>query len=111
MQVVGASPRPGSVGYVLLRNLLAGGFAGPVFAVNPKHADIAGTPCYPDVKSLPATPDLAVICTPPATVPGLIAELGARGIKGAIVITARERLGLAVLDLATALGTGAPGLR
>ena len=89
--LIGASPREGSVGFVTAKNLLAAGFGGPIYFVNPKHADIAGTPCYPDVKSLPATPDLAVICTPPATVPGLIAELGARGIKGAIVITAGFR--------------------
>ena len=57
-------------------------------AVNPKHASIAGTTCYPNLASLPSAPDLAVICTPPQTVPGLIAELAGRGTKGAIVITA-----------------------
>ena len=59
--------------------------------VNPKHRAVGGVLTYPDVKSLPVTPDLAVICTPPATVPGLIAELGARGTRGAVVITAGFR--------------------
>lgn len=86
--VVGASPRQGSVGLVVMQNLLAGGFAGPIMAINPKHATVGGIPVVPDVASLPETPDLAVICTPPATVPGLIGELARRGTRGAVVITA-----------------------
>ncbi|MDB5941239.1 MAG: family N-acetyltransferase [Ramlibacter sp.] len=86
--VVGASDRPGSVGAVVLRNLKNGGFKGPVLAVNPRHASIDGAPAWPDVASLPQTPDLAVICTPAATVPGLIAQLGAKGTRAAIVLSA-----------------------
>lgn len=86
--VIGASTRPGSVGWVVMRNLLAGGFAGPVMPVNPKHLAVGGVIAYPDVASLPVVPDLAVICTPPATVPGLIADLGRRGSKAAVILTA-----------------------
>ena len=86
--LIGASLRPGSVGATVWRNLRDGGFAGPRWAVNPKHQQLEGEPCYPDVASLPATPELAVIATPPATVPGLIAALGARGTRAAIVLTA-----------------------
>ncbi len=86
--LIGASNRPGSVGFVVARNLLAGGFEGPIMPVNPAHPSVAGMLAYPDVASLPMTPDLAVICTPPQTVPGLIADLGKRGTKGAVVITA-----------------------
>ncbi len=86
--LIGASTSPKSVGFVTARNLLDAGFAGPVMPVNPKYTSVAGMLAYPDVASLPIVPDLAVICTPPTTVPGLIAELGARGTKGAVVITA-----------------------
>lgn len=86
--LIGASNRPRSVGATVMRNLLAGGFAGPILPVNPKHKAVAGVLAYPDVASLPLTPDLAVVCTPPCTVPGLIAELGTRGTKAAVVITA-----------------------
>ncbi|HEX3483592.1 MAG TPA: bifunctional acetate--CoA ligase family protein/GNAT family N-acetyltransferase [Micropepsaceae bacterium] len=86
--LIGASDRPCSAGLVTLQNLLAGGFQGPIAPVNPKHKIIAGRPVYPDVQSLPFTPDLAVICTPPRTVPQLISDLAARGTKGAVVITA-----------------------
>jgi acetyltransferase len=86
--LIGASNRPGSVGHVVAHNLLAGGFDGPIMPVNPAHTSIGGMLAYKDVASLPITPDLAVICTPPKTVPGIVAELGARGTKGAVVITA-----------------------
>jgi acetyltransferase len=86
--VFGATDRPGSVGATVIRNVLAGGFTGPIYAVNPRHAEVAGRPSFHDVASLPTAPDLAVIATPPAAVPDLISELGARGTRAAIVLTA-----------------------
>jgi acetyltransferase len=56
--------------------------------VNPKHAEIDGQRCYPDVASLPAAPELAIVATPPETVAGIIAALGERGTKAAIVVSA-----------------------
>jgi acetyltransferase len=88
LAVIGASDRPGSVGAVVMRNLAASGFAGAVMPVNRKHAQIAGLTSYADVADLPAAPDLAVICTPPESVPGIIDALGRRGTRAAIVITA-----------------------
>jgi len=85
--VIGASDRPQSLGATLIRNLLEGSFAGPIWPVKPKHASVAGRPAFRDVASLPQAPDLAVICTPAHTVPGLIAELGRCGTH-AVVITA-----------------------
>lgn len=84
----GASEREGSVGGVVLRNVLAAGFTGEIFPVNPKYGEVMGLRCYRRAADLPRAPDLAVIMTPPATVPGIIADLGARGCKGAVVITA-----------------------
>lgn len=86
--VIGASTRPRRVGSVVLKNLLSAGFEGPVMPVNPKYQAVAGVLAYPDIARLPIAPDLAVICTPPETVPGLVAELGARGTRAAIVLTA-----------------------
>jgi acetyltransferase len=100
--LIGASNRPGSVGLITAQNLLAGGFAGPVWFVNPKHSEVAGQVCYPAVSALPSAPDLAVIVTPPQTVPPLIGELGAKGGRAAVVITAgiRGELKQAMLDAA-----------
>ncbi|MEQ8268896.1 MAG: bifunctional acetate--CoA ligase family protein/GNAT family N-acetyltransferase [Parvibaculum sp.] len=86
--LVGASGREGAVGNVLLRNLLGAGFKGPIRAVNPKGGRIGDVELYKDIASLPETPDLAIIATPPHTVPSLVADLGARGTKAAVVITA-----------------------
>jgi acetyltransferase len=86
--LIGATDRLGSAGGVTMQNLLHAGFQGSIFPVNPKHKTVAGMPAYPDVRSLPSAPDLAVICTPPQICPQLIAELAARGTRGAIVITA-----------------------
>src|SRR5260370_12507906 len=85
--LIGATPGPGSLGAVLTGNLRQGGFAGKLLLVNPHHQSIGDMPVYPDVASLPIAPDLAVIATPPDTIPGLVAELGARGTRAAIVIT------------------------
>jgi acetyltransferase len=84
----GASPEPGSVGLITASNLRAGGFAGDVWLVNPRHSSIEGAPCYASASKLPAAPDLAVIATPPKSIPSVIAELAQRGTRGAVVITA-----------------------
>jgi acetyltransferase len=86
--LIGASDRPGSLGNVVLRNLKGGGFKGPIWPVNRKHSSVDGSPAWKDVASLPAAPDLAVVCTPADTVPRLIAELGGKGTRAAVVLTA-----------------------
>src|SRR4051812_39539433 len=86
--VIGASSRPRAVGHLVLANMRAAGVSGTLMPVNPRGTEIDGLRVYPDVRSLPEVPDLAVIATPPDTVPALIAELAARGCAGAVVITA-----------------------
>src|SRR5579863_8807571 len=86
--LIGASERPGSIGAVVARNLRRAGFRGELFFVNPHLESLEGLPVYRDVASLPRPADLAVIATPPDTVPGLVAALGAAGTRAAVVITA-----------------------
>lgn len=86
--VFGASNRPGSVGATVWRNLRAGRFAGPVYGVNPKHGALDGVPVFSSAAHLPAAPELALICTPPATVAPLVAELGALGTRAVVIVTA-----------------------
>lgn len=86
--LIGASSQDGSVGSVLVRNLVRGKLDAPVFAVNPKREHVFTLPAYPDVASLPQTPDLAIIATPPKTVPDIVKALGAKGTKAAVVISA-----------------------
>jgi len=85
--VFGASERFASVGGTVWRNL-HGSFTGRLYPVNPKHAELDGVKAFRNVAALPEAPDLAVICTPAATVVDLITELGARGTRAAVVVTA-----------------------
>ena len=86
--LIGASAQSGSVGLTVLRNLRTAGFAGSIWMVNPNHAEVDGARCYPDAASLPETPDLAVIATPTHTVPSIVTELGRKGTRAAVVLTA-----------------------
>src|SRR5689334_3893068 len=83
--LVGASSREGSVGNVVLRNVIAGGFKGRIYPVNPKYAELSGLRCFAHVGDLPEAPDLAVIMTPAPTVPGLVADLGTKGAKVGVI--------------------------
>jgi acetyltransferase len=120
--VIGASDHPGTVGYTLTQNMLSHGFAGQVFLVNPHHDTIAGQPCYKSIDALPEAPELAVIATPPETVPPIISALGKKGTRATVVITAgfSSALKQAMLDAAkpyclriigpNCLGLAVPGL-
>ncbi len=86
--VIGATEKEGSVGRTLLWNLISSPFGGVVFPVNPKRKSILGLKAYPRLADVPDPVDLAVVVTPPQTVPGVMAECVAAGVRGAIVISA-----------------------
>jgi len=85
--VIGASPRPERAGYLMMRNLLAGGFSGSVLPVTPKYKAVCGVMAWPDVASLPFAPDLAVICTNSQRNIALLQALGERGCKACIILS------------------------
>jgi len=95
---IGASTRAGSVGAAVTRNLLAGGFKGGLHFVNAKGGEIDGYPLLRSLSELAEPADLAVIMTPAATVPGLIQELGQRGTRVAVVISAGPGEGIHAAD-------------
>jgi acetyltransferase len=86
--VIGASDRKDSLGSLVLRNLKQGGFKGKIWSVNHRHALVDGQQAWLSVQALPQVPDLAVICTPAITVPEIVAALGQKGTRAAIVISA-----------------------
>ncbi len=86
--VVGASPKEGSIGNYLIRNLQADNFPGKIYPINPKHQEIMGLPAYPSLTDIGAPVDLAVIAIPIKGVPEIIRECGRAGIPGAIIISA-----------------------
>jgi len=91
--LVGASETPGSLGDIVRRNLIEGGFAGPVHFVNLHGGQIDGRPVYRSVLDLPEAPDLAVILTPAATVPEVVGDCGRKGVRAAVVVSAGFREG------------------
>ncbi|MBK4786199.1 MAG: bifunctional acetate--CoA ligase family protein/GNAT family N-acetyltransferase [Pantoea sp. Pent] len=86
--VLGASVKPGRAGYLMMRNLLAGGFGGPVLPVTPKYKAVSGVLAWPDVASLPFAPDLAIICTHARRNLELLQQLGEKGCKASIILSA-----------------------
>ena len=85
--VVGLSRRRGTVGRAILRNIVTGGFTGPVYAVSPHAQTMEGVPCVASVDDLPGQVDLAVIAVPPSAVPEVAAQCGRNGVRGLIVIS------------------------
>lgn len=85
--LVGASPRERSLGRLVLRQLLDGGFAGPVGLVNPRYASIEGVAAVRRLEALPFAPELVIIASPPADVAAAAAAAAERGAAAAIVLT------------------------
>ncbi|WP_377269020.1 GNAT family N-acetyltransferase [Peterkaempfera sp. SMS 1(5)a] len=89
--VVGASRNPAAVGRTLLRDLLASGFPGEVHAVNsaaPPGTVLDGLPVHRSVRDIPGPVDLAVLAVPATAVPATVADCGAHGVQGLVVVTA-----------------------
>ena len=86
--VFGASDSPGSIGGQVFRNLLAGGFKGHSYAINPKYEQVAGQPCYPNLTALDKHVDLALIATPANRVAEILDQCGDFGVRVAVVYSA-----------------------
>ena len=91
--VIGATDRKNALGQILVRNLKTAPFQGALYPVNPKYTEVDGLRCWPSLAALPAAPDLAVVCTPPATLPACMKALGERGTRACIVLTATSHGG------------------
>ena len=85
--VVGSGDIADTYGAMVMGNILEGGFEGPVWSVDPGRATFVGKDCFARVADLPAVPDLAVVAVVPEDVPGVIADLGAKGCRIAVVLT------------------------
>ncbi|SDU03511.1 bifunctional acetate--CoA ligase family protein/GNAT family N-acetyltransferase [Desulfobacula phenolica] len=90
--VIGASTKKGSVGASIIKNMLAGGFKGNIFPVNPKYNSIFGLKTFPDTKELPNDIDLAVIAVPLAKVPDILKTCSQQNMGGAVIISAGDEI-------------------
>lgn len=85
--IIGVSSNPNSVSGKVLSNIVAAGFKGVVYPVNSSFEAVMAMPCFPDLKSLPNKPDLAVICTSASEVPSVVRDCGENGINGVIIMS------------------------
>ncbi|MCX9156585.1 GNAT family N-acetyltransferase [Niveibacterium sp. 24ML] len=86
--VIGASPRDGALGNVLVQNMLESGFKGKLYSVNPKYKEVLGTPCVHSIGDVPQRVDLAIVATPAPTVPDIVAACGRARVKTAVILSA-----------------------
>ena len=86
--LIGASSNPGKWGYVMLKNLINGGFTGNIYPVNPEAEELLGKKVYKTLEDVPETPDLAIIVVPPKAVLASVQACTDKGIKAAVCITA-----------------------
>src|SRR6476620_1176507 len=89
--VIGASRQPNTIGNQIVSNLVAHGYTGPVYPVNPGATSVTPLPAWPDLHSLPLSVDCAIVCVPQEHVLGVAEECGLNGVKGLVVISAGFR--------------------
>ncbi len=87
LALVGGSPREGSLGRIILKNLREAGFAGPIHVVNDRHPEIGGLRTVKSIAALPETPDIVVVSAPAPAVPQILADAGQKGVAGAVVVS------------------------
>ena len=85
--VIGASNTKGSVGYILLRNLIGAEYEGIVYPVNLTAQSVQGIQAYPTISQVPRKIDLAIIAVPAKTVPDVVRECGEAGVAGAVIVS------------------------
>lgn len=85
--IVGASNNTKKLGYIILKNIIDGGYEGKIYPINLKEDTILGIKCYPSISDIPENIDLAVIVVPASIVKNIMIEAGEKGAKGAIIIS------------------------
>jgi len=89
--VIGASNTKGSFGFILVDNLIQGGYTGAIIPVNPNHEQVQGLKAYGAITEIETPPDLAIIATPIATAPEIVRQCVRAGTKGVIIISTGGR--------------------
>ncbi|MGB8342240.1 MAG: acetate--CoA ligase family protein [Chthoniobacterales bacterium] len=108
--VIGATESPDSVGRALMENLRS--FSGAVYPVNPKRASVLGIGAFPKIADVPEEIDLALIATPAKTIPQIVRDCAAAGVKGAIIISAGFReIGARGRELENEVAAARSGMR
>jgi acetyltransferase len=84
--IIGASSNPTKRGFQAIKKLQEDGFEGDIYPINPKTESILGINCFKSIKDVPCEVDFALICTPSKTLPAILEDCGAKGVKGGVVL-------------------------
>lgn len=108
--VVGASEKVGRIGTTIFKNLISGGFKGPLYPVNPNHVTISGHKAYPALQDAPQPIDLAVIATPIDSVPNIVRAAAQADVGGVVIVSAGgKEIGARGREVEQAISTAARG--
>lgn len=86
--VVGATPTSGKIGNIIIENLFSDGYKGKIYFVNPNYDEILGIKCYPSITDCPTDVEMAIIVVQAKLVPEVMEQVGRKGTKCAIIISA-----------------------
>lgn len=86
--VIGASDTPGKVGYIIVANMISGGYKGKIYPVNPKGGEIQGLKAYKNIKDIPEKVDLVIMSIPAVFVNESVKDCGEAGVENMVVISA-----------------------
>jgi acetyltransferase len=86
--IIGASTKPGTVGWTLAENIIKGGYTGTVYPINPKADTLFDLRCYHDISEIPGKAELVIIIVPAAIVPVVLRAAAKKGAQAAIIISA-----------------------
>src|SRR5215831_2447847 len=85
--LIGASSRPGSMGCIVMDNLLHGSFQGELYPVNPRHREVLGKPSYASLADIGKPIDLALVAVPAASVMTVLDDCRRVGVRAAVVLS------------------------
>ncbi len=91
LAVVGASANRDKWGYMFIENIIAGGYEGELYGVNPREKEILGVKIFSSVKDLPDSVDTLIVCVPVNSVVDVINQAKQKRVKGIILITSGYR--------------------
>ncbi len=87
LAIIGASASPEKFGWMLVRNILEGGYTGKVYPINPRAPEILGLPVHKSILDVPGDVDLALVCVPFEHVLQSVKECGEKGVQGLAITT------------------------
>jgi acyl-CoA synthetase (NDP forming) len=89
--LIGASAKPGKLGYIIIETLINGGYAGDIYPVNPRGGEVLGLPMFKGISDVPVVVDTMLVAIPSVFVPNVLLEAAKKGVQTAVILSAGFR--------------------